>query len=149
MTEAPVFKCPECGREFSEAKRLGAHRRTHGVVGTSDAAIRARKQTAARKAAASNSVGKPVFGREAQGMFDVPGIPWPEKPVELEPVVPTIIIVSKTLPKVASRRDAFEVILDHIDDITDGEPLPDGKAMFTFEDDGLEYTLTVEDKREN
>jgi hypothetical protein len=33
------FKCPECGRTFSRAAALGAHRRqAHGVVGTSNRA---------------------------------------------------------------------------------------------------------------
>src|SRR5205085_8899680 len=29
------FKCPECGRVFTRAAALGAHRRSHGVVGAS------------------------------------------------------------------------------------------------------------------
>jgi predicted RNA-binding Zn-ribbon protein involved in translation (DUF1610 family) len=30
------FKCPECGRTFTRAAALGAHRRIHGVRGTSN-----------------------------------------------------------------------------------------------------------------
>ena len=34
--DTATFTCPECGREFSRAAALGAHRRqAHGVVGTS------------------------------------------------------------------------------------------------------------------
>lgn len=37
------FKCPECGRTFTRAAALGAHRsRAHGVAGASSAARRAR-----------------------------------------------------------------------------------------------------------
>jgi len=32
----PTFKCPECGRTFTRAAALGAHRRrAHGVIGAS------------------------------------------------------------------------------------------------------------------
>jgi hypothetical protein len=31
--KTPEFKCPECGRVFSRAAALGAHRRSHGVIG--------------------------------------------------------------------------------------------------------------------
>lgn len=66
-----MFVCPECGREFPEAKGLGAHRRTHGVVGISASATRTRTKNAEKAAAASerppNGPGRPVFAREAQG----------------------------------------------------------------------------------
>jgi len=40
------FKCPECGRTFSRAAALGAHRRqAHGVVGTSSSASSATRRT--------------------------------------------------------------------------------------------------------
>lgn len=36
-TSQEAFKCPECGRTFSRAAALGAHRRqAHGVAGTSN-----------------------------------------------------------------------------------------------------------------
>ena len=35
-TQSPEFQCPECGRTFTRAAALGAHRRrAHGVVGAS------------------------------------------------------------------------------------------------------------------
>jgi len=38
-TKATTFTCPECGRVFTRAQALGAHRRhVHGVAGTSKTA---------------------------------------------------------------------------------------------------------------
>jgi hypothetical protein len=43
------LKCPECGKTFTRAAALGAHRRmTHGVVGTSANATANRKSTSSR-----------------------------------------------------------------------------------------------------
>ncbi len=36
------LSCPECGRTFTRAAALGAHRRTHGVSGNSRGAVRSR-----------------------------------------------------------------------------------------------------------
>jgi len=42
-TATETFTCPECGRTFSRAAALGAHRRrAHGVAGQSTAARRSR-----------------------------------------------------------------------------------------------------------
>jgi predicted RNA-binding Zn-ribbon protein involved in translation (DUF1610 family) len=44
-TTAKQFKCPECGRTFTRAAALGAHRRqAHGVAGTSAASASARRR---------------------------------------------------------------------------------------------------------
>jgi hypothetical protein len=51
--EPGVFVCPECGRSFSRAQALGAHRsRTHGVAGTSRAARSAGRRSAAKTSTA-------------------------------------------------------------------------------------------------
>jgi predicted RNA-binding Zn-ribbon protein involved in translation (DUF1610 family) len=43
------FKCPECGRTFTRAAALGAHRKqTHGVAGTSAGSAAARKRRTGR-----------------------------------------------------------------------------------------------------
>jgi predicted RNA-binding Zn-ribbon protein involved in translation (DUF1610 family) len=43
-TETVEFTCPECGRKFTRAAALGAHRsRAHGVAGKSAQAKRSRK----------------------------------------------------------------------------------------------------------
>jgi uncharacterized C2H2 Zn-finger protein len=53
--KAEEFKCPECGRTFTRAAAMGAHRRqAHGVVGTS-AQSRARKT----RATATSRLGAP------------------------------------------------------------------------------------------
>jgi hypothetical protein len=45
-----IKKCPECGRSFTRAQAMGAHRRqAHGIAGTS-ARTRARRQTNGRGA---------------------------------------------------------------------------------------------------
>jgi hypothetical protein len=41
-----VLTCPECGRTFTRAAALGAHRRIHGVTGTSANATRTRNTRA-------------------------------------------------------------------------------------------------------
>lgn len=46
------FTCPECGRSFQRAAALGAHRRTHGVVGKKASAAKGR---AARSGAKTTS----------------------------------------------------------------------------------------------
>src|SRR6185436_7142426 len=35
QSQSTEFRCPECGRTFSRAAALGAHRRAHGVIGAS------------------------------------------------------------------------------------------------------------------
>jgi hypothetical protein len=48
--EQGVFVCPECGKSFSRAQALGAHRsRAHGVAGTSRAARAASGRGAAKR----------------------------------------------------------------------------------------------------
>jgi predicted RNA-binding Zn-ribbon protein involved in translation (DUF1610 family) len=42
-----AFVCPECGREFTRAASLGAHRnRAHGVAGTNTRSARRRRRSA-------------------------------------------------------------------------------------------------------
>jgi hypothetical protein len=49
---AAVLTCPECGRTFTRAAAMGAHRsRIHGVAGSSQNARRKRTTTAAAKPA--------------------------------------------------------------------------------------------------
>jgi hypothetical protein len=51
------FTCPECGRTFSRAAALGAHRRqAHGVIGAVSAA-RTERATANRKTARTRAAG--------------------------------------------------------------------------------------------
>src|SRR4051812_39809680 len=51
-TAASTLTCPECGKTFTRAAALGAHRKiTHGVAGSSANAASQRKRTAARKRA--------------------------------------------------------------------------------------------------
>jgi hypothetical protein len=53
---AGEFTCPECGRTFTGAAALGAHRRqAHGIAGTSSAAVRSRGQTATSRRKSSTS----------------------------------------------------------------------------------------------
>jgi hypothetical protein len=49
---AASFTCPECGRTFTRAAALGAHRRSHGVRGSSTASRnnRARRNASGRAA---------------------------------------------------------------------------------------------------
>jgi hypothetical protein len=60
--KADEFKCPECGRTFTRAAALGAHRRqAHGVVGAVSAARakqRSRTQTARSQRAKTRSAGR-------------------------------------------------------------------------------------------
>jgi Zinc finger, C2H2 type len=49
--QSEEFKCPECGRSFTRAAALGAHRRrAHGVVGSS---AQARAKSARRSSSAT------------------------------------------------------------------------------------------------
>jgi hypothetical protein len=51
-----TLTCPECGRTFTRAAALGAHRRmTHGVAGTSANASTQRKRTASRARTTSSA----------------------------------------------------------------------------------------------
>jgi hypothetical protein len=62
VDEPRVFRCPECGQEFSRSQALGLHRRAkHGVAGTSAGSVRERNRRAESK-----QPGKPVFGRQWQ-----------------------------------------------------------------------------------
>jgi hypothetical protein len=45
-TRQSVLTCPECGRTFTRAAALGAHRRSHGVAGSSANATRTRNTRA-------------------------------------------------------------------------------------------------------
>ena len=70
-TASGQFTCPECGRTFTRAQALGAHRRqAHGVVGTSKTATR-RKATVAPtsrgRRAGSTSVAATTSGRSSRG----------------------------------------------------------------------------------
>ncbi len=80
-TSQQEFKCPECGRTFTRAAALGAHRRqAHGVAGKSSQSSNGRR--AARTTAASSSsapaataarrrprraTGNPDAGRRSRG----------------------------------------------------------------------------------
>ena len=61
-TASSEFTCPECGKTFSRAQALGAHRRqAHGVAGTSrkaPAKATRRTRTATRAAAAAAPTGR-------------------------------------------------------------------------------------------
>jgi uncharacterized C2H2 Zn-finger protein len=53
QSKSETFKCPECGRTFSRAAALGAHRRrAHGVVG---ATSKARVTSSTRSGAVASS----------------------------------------------------------------------------------------------
>jgi hypothetical protein len=59
------FVCPECGKSFSRAQALGAHRsQTHGVAGTSKNA-RAKRTTKTPTPAASPTTARPASTRTA------------------------------------------------------------------------------------
>ncbi len=47
------LSCPECGRTFTRAAALGAHRRTHGVSGNSRGAVRGRAARSKAKTSTS------------------------------------------------------------------------------------------------
>jgi hypothetical protein len=50
------FKCPECGRTFTRAAALGAHRRqAHGVAGATSRLRSSRRQTGRTTATATSS----------------------------------------------------------------------------------------------
>ena len=57
--KSSTFICAECGRTFTRAAALGAHRRqAHGIVGASVAAVRARGRTATSRRKASATASK-------------------------------------------------------------------------------------------
>lgn len=62
-TEPGPFVCPECGRTFARAAALGAHRRAHGVVGSSASAAQARRGRPRRQTTTRRSGAALVNGR--------------------------------------------------------------------------------------
>ena len=61
-TSTQEFKCPECGRTFTRAAALGAHRRqAHGVVGTSRSS-----RSAGRRSRRTTTAGTPATGKSAR-----------------------------------------------------------------------------------
>ncbi len=54
------FTCPECGRSFGRAAALGAHRRSHGVVGKKSGSQRAtgRRRRSSRASSAARTSGR-------------------------------------------------------------------------------------------
>jgi hypothetical protein len=55
---ADALTCPECGKTFTRAAALGAHRKmTHGVAGTSKNATGKRKTTTSRTVRSSTTSG--------------------------------------------------------------------------------------------
>jgi uncharacterized C2H2 Zn-finger protein len=57
------FKCPECGRTFTRAAALGAHRRqAHGIAGATSQARRSRRTTR-RTTARATSAAATTSGR--------------------------------------------------------------------------------------
>src|SRR5262245_8024712 len=57
--ETDVFTCPECGKTFTRAAALGAHRKLkHGVAGTSANAAGNRKSAKSRARARTTSAGR-------------------------------------------------------------------------------------------
>ena len=89
-TPTDVLTCPECGRTFSRAAALGAHRKAaHGIAGTSKktAAKSARsgadrKATRARRASAAAATVRET-GRTATGR--VPQTVSPRRRVRVQP----------------------------------------------------------------
>ena len=61
------YKCPECGRTFSRAAALGAHRRqAHGVIGAVSAARSQRSRaTSSRTARTRSTSAAPARGKAA------------------------------------------------------------------------------------
>ena len=70
-SESEQFQCPECGRVFTRAAALGAHRRrAHGVVG---AAAHARaKSSRARSAGARNATVRATAASSAASVRRTP-----------------------------------------------------------------------------
>jgi hypothetical protein len=65
--DTTTFTCPECGRTFSRAAALGAHRRrAHGVAGATTRA-RATPTTSARARATSRSRAKTATSNRRRG----------------------------------------------------------------------------------
>ena len=67
-SDSGTFKCPECGRTFTRAAALGAHRRrAHGVVGaTSEARAKGRSRSGTA-AAGKNAVRATAASSAANG----------------------------------------------------------------------------------
>jgi hypothetical protein len=71
-TASGQFTCPECGRTFTRAQALGAHRRqAHGVVGTSKTATRRKAPQAptsrSRRAGSASVAAATTNGRSSKG----------------------------------------------------------------------------------
>lgn len=70
-SQSEEFKCPECGRTFTRAAALGAHRRrAHGVVGATaqtraKRGTRSRTSTAAKPATRTATASSTANGRRA------------------------------------------------------------------------------------
>src|SRR5262249_54387211 len=67
-SQSEEFKCPECGRTFTRAAALGAHRRrAHGVVGataqTRAKSTRSRTTTTRKAAVRATAAGSAANGR--------------------------------------------------------------------------------------
>lgn len=64
-----MLRCPECGKTFTRAASLGAHRnRAHGVAGTSNAARRnSRRGTSARSTSRRDGAGGQTKPQSTRG----------------------------------------------------------------------------------
>jgi hypothetical protein len=81
------FKCPECGRTFTRAAALGAHRRqAHGIAGAtsrSRAAGRSTGRTAARATSATVALGAASTGAARTFGMGVILLRRPASPIRL------------------------------------------------------------------